>query len=68
MKKTANKFKDISALSALDKEGIEKEIRTAEKELFLLNMKHRANELKQSHTLKLHKKYLARLHMVAASI
>lgn len=56
--------KDIKALEALDATELAKEIAKAEKEFFLLNMKHRANELKQSHTLGAQKKYLARLQMI----
>ncbi len=62
MKKQAQK--DIKALEALDAAELAKEIIKAEKELFLLQMKHRANELKQSHTLGLQKKYLAKLQMI----
>lgn len=60
--------KDIKALEALDASELAKEITKTEKELFLLNMKNRANELKQSHTLGLLKKYLAKLHMVKARL
>lgn len=60
--------KDIKALEALDAPELAKEIAKTEKELFLLNMKNRANELKQSHTLGLLKKYLAKLHMVKARL
>ncbi len=56
--------KDIKALEALDAAELAKEIIKAEKELFLLQMKHRANELKQPHTLGLQKKYLAKLQMI----
>lgn len=62
--KNSNSFKDIVTLEAMDSEALAKEITRAEKEFFLLNMKHRANELKQSHTLKLCKKYLSTLAMV----
>ncbi|MDD5377098.1 MAG: 50S ribosomal protein L29 [Candidatus Gracilibacteria bacterium] len=56
--------KDIKALEALDAVELAKEVAKAEKELFLLNMKHRANELKQSHILGAQKKYLAKLQMM----
>lgn len=62
MKKQA--LKDLKALEALDATELAKEIARAEKELFLLNMKHRSNELKQSHTLGAQKKYLAKLQMM----
>ena len=66
--KKSNSFKDMVALEAMDTEGLAKEIARAEKEFFLLNMKHRSNELKQSHTLKLSKKYLAKLQMVKTQL
>ena len=66
MKKQSEK--DIKALEALDAPELAKEIAKAEKELFLLNMKNRANELKQSHTLGAQKKYLAKLHMMKTRI
>ncbi|MDD2916692.1 MAG: 50S ribosomal protein L29 [Candidatus Gracilibacteria bacterium] len=56
--------KDLKALEALDAVELAKEITKAEKELFLLSMKHRANELKQSHALGTQKKYLAKLQMI----
>lgn len=62
MKKQA--LKDIKALEALDATELAKEIAQAERELFLMNMKHRANELKQSHVLGAQKKYLAKLQMI----
>lgn len=56
--------KDISALEAMDATELAKEIANAEKELFLLKMKHLANELKQSHLLGAQKRYIATLQMV----
>jgi len=64
MKKQSQK--DLKTLEVLDASDLAKEIVKAEKELFLLNMKHRANELKQSHTLGFQKKYLATLQMLKA--
>ena len=66
MKKSVQK--DIKDIEALDAVELAKEIARAEKELFLLSMKHRANELKQSHTLGLQKKYLAKLQMIKTSL
>lgn len=54
----------MKSLEALDATELAKEIAKAEKELFLMNMKNRANELKQSHTLGAQKKYLAKLQMI----
>ncbi len=66
MKKQSQK--DVTTLESLDAADFTKEIISAEKELFLLNMKHRANELKQSHVLGDQKKYLAKLQMMKARI
>lgn len=55
-------LKDNKALAALDKEALVKELKSAQKELYVLRMKHIANELKQSHLLKAHKSYVARLN------
>ncbi|EKD66485.1 MAG: hypothetical protein ACD_49C00038G0019 [uncultured bacterium (gcode 4)] len=62
MKKTATDIKDISALNQLDKEGLNKELLKAKKEMFILKMKHFANELKQTHLIKAYRKYIARLN------
>jgi len=67
MKKQVTTFKTPVELSALDAEGLAKELSKSERELFLLTMKHRANELKQTHTLKLYKKYIALLQMTAVN-
>ncbi|MFA6090323.1 MAG: 50S ribosomal protein L29 [Candidatus Gracilibacteria bacterium] len=61
-------LKDMKTLEVLDATELAKEITNAEKELFLLNMKHRANELKQSHVLGDQKKYLAKLQMINSRI
>jgi ribosomal protein L29 len=60
--------KNIKIFSKLDANELAKEILRAEKELFLLNLKHRSNELKQSHTLGLQKKYLASLQMIKTNL
>lgn len=67
MKKQVTTFKTPVELSALDAEGLAKELSKSERELFLLNMKHRANELKQTHTIRLYRKYIAGLHMIGAN-
>jgi|GEM_PF-4176150 len=63
MKKQVTTFKTPVELSTLDAEGLAKELAKSERELFLLNMKHRANELKQTHTIRLYRKYIALLQM-----
>ncbi|EKD29538.1 MAG: hypothetical protein ACD_78C00366G0005 [uncultured bacterium (gcode 4)] len=67
MKKQVTTFKTPVELSALDAEGLAKELNKSERELFLLTMKHRANELKQTHTIRLYRKYIAGLHMIGAN-
>lgn len=66
MKKQAEQ--NNKALEALDATELAKEIAKAEKEFFLLNMKHRTNELKQSHALGAQKKYLAKLQMMKSRL
>ena len=61
MKKQANAFKDIVAIQALDTEALNKEIKKTEKEIYLLTMKNRANELKQPHLIGENRRYVARL-------
>lgn len=60
--------KDIKFLESLDSQELAKEITKAEKELFLTSMKHRANELKQSHVLGIQKKYIATLQMIKTNL
>jgi ribosomal protein L29 len=60
--------KDIKTLESLDASELSKEIAKAEKELFLMNIKNRSNELKQPHAIGNQKKYLAKLYMVKAHI
>lgn len=55
-------LKDNKALSQLDKQALTKELNKMQAELYILKMKHVANELKQSHLLKAHKSYIARLN------
>jgi len=55
-------FKDNKALAQLDAEGLKKELLTAQKELYVLRMKHVANELKQTHLLRANRAYIARLN------
>lgn len=55
-------LKDKKALEAFDAEALRKELKAAQKDLYVLNMKHLANELKQPHLLKVHRAYIARLN------
>lgn len=65
-KKTSSIVKDNVSLSQLDNDALKKELNTAKKELFLLKMKHFANELKETHLIKLYRKYIARLNTFLA--
>jgi len=67
MKKQADLIKDITSIQALGIEELGKELKNAERELYLLSMKHKANELKQPHLIRLHRRYIARLQMVISA-
>ncbi len=54
-------LKDNKKLAALDAAWLAKELKEARQELYVLKMKHIANELKQTHLIKAHKTYIARL-------
>lgn len=58
-KKTTESGKATSALAKLDREGLVKELNEARRELYLLQMKKVAGELKETHQVKLHKKRVA---------
>ena len=55
-------LKDNKALTQLDEQALKKELSKAQSEYFVLRMKQVANELKQTHLLKAHKSYIARLN------
>lgn len=55
-------LKDNRALIQLDEDALKKELSKANQELYILKMKFLANELKQTHLLKAHKSYIARLN------
>lgn len=58
-KPTAASKKETANLAGLDREGLEKELATARRELYLLQMKKVAGELKETHQLRAHKKRVA---------
>jgi len=62
MAKKATTLKDKKALGALDVIGLTKELHTTSKELYVLRMKLTANELKQPHLIRAHRKQIARLN------
>jgi large subunit ribosomal protein L29 len=61
MAKKATALKDLKALRALDTAGLQKELTATEKELFVLQMKQVAGELKQSHLIASHRRQIARI-------
>ncbi len=61
-------FKDIKALRELDAEALEKERRKAEFDCFALRQKKAANELKQPHLIRVHRRYIARIRTVQNEI
>lgn len=60
-------IKDIPTLQSLDTEALAKELKKAEKDLYLLSMSHKANELKQPHLIKNLRRYVAQIHMVISA-
>ncbi len=60
--KKAERIKDIKNLLQLDGVSLNKELLKAKKELYILQMKSSGGELKQTHLLRLYKKYIARLN------
>lgn len=58
-KKTTENGKN-AAIAKLDRAGLVKELNEARRELYLLQMKHVAGELKETHQMKLHRKRVAR--------
>jgi ribosomal protein L29 len=62
MKKTIKDIKDKNTLLQLDKEGLFTELNKAKQEFYVLKMKYFSNELKQTHLLKVYRKYISRLN------
>ena len=61
------KLQSVEKLNALDEAGLKKELVSSEKQYFTLNMKLRLGELKQTHTIKFLRRYIARLKTIARS-
>lgn len=59
--KKAPTIKEIKALSSMDVAWLNKELKKAQEELFVLKMKHAANELKEVNLLKAARKQIARI-------
>lgn len=60
------KFKELKKIRELSLEDFKDEVKLTEKALFEWKMKVELKELKQTHTIKLMRKYLARLYTVAS--
>lgn len=68
MKKTVSSIKDISSLNQLDNEWLKQELNKAKKELFILKMKQFSNELKETHLIRMYRRYIARLNTFLSQI
>lgn len=55
------KLKDDSKLNSLDKKGLNEEIISSMKNLFILKMKKEKGELKQTHLIKFLRRYIAKV-------
>ncbi|MBS9784029.1 50S ribosomal protein L29, partial [Candidatus Gracilibacteria bacterium] len=54
-------FKSLEILRGMSSDELKVELENTQKELFVLKMKKTLGELKQTHLIKEHKKYIARL-------
>jgi len=59
------KLKEISKLRTLSKEELKEEIVSSSKQLFVLKMKNKKGELKQTHLIKFLRRYIARVKTIA---
>jgi len=67
-KKTASsEFKDLQALKEMDRADLTTELQAARKALFALTMKKDLGELKQTHLMRAHRKYIAQISTFLAS-
>ncbi|PID84254.1 50S ribosomal protein L29 [Candidatus Gracilibacteria bacterium] len=67
-KKTkSSNFKPLDILRGMSRDELMTELETTRKELFILRMKKTLGELKQTHHIKLHKKYIAQLSTFLSS-
>lgn len=57
-----NNLKEKKVLQTLDAEWLLKELKEAQKELYILKIKKVSNELKETHLLKMYKTYIARIN------
>ncbi len=60
-KTSSSEFKDLKALKAMDRSDLTAELTAARKALFVLTMKKDLGELKQTHLMRAHRKYIAQI-------
>lgn len=58
------KLKDIKSLKELTLDNLKKELTDSQKKFFLLKMKLKTDELKQTHLVKFLRRYIARLKVI----
>lgn len=67
MAKKSSNFKSLDILRGMSRDELGAELEAAQKELFILRMKKTLGELKQTHLIKTHKKYIAQLSTFLSS-
>jgi len=58
------KLKDIKSLKELTLDNLKNELTDSQKKFFLLKMKLKTDELKQTHLVKFLRRYIARLKVI----
>ncbi len=61
------KLKNLEQLTKLSKADLQKELDTSSKNLYVLKMKTKLGELKQTHYVKALRRYIARVKTIANS-
>jgi large subunit ribosomal protein L29 len=59
------KLLDIEKLNSLNEVDLKKELNTSEKKYFTIKMKKELGEVKQTHSIKFLRRYIARLKTIA---
>jgi large subunit ribosomal protein L29 len=59
------KLLDIEKLNSLNEADLKKELNTSEKKYFTIKMKKELGEVKQTHTIKFLRRYIARIKTIA---
>jgi len=60
------KLLDIEKLNTLSESDLKKELNISEKKYFTIKMKKQLGEVKQTHTIKFLRRYIARVNTVAS--